>query len=94
MASMGNHAEAEAAFKAALQSVAGFGLFLYEIIVEADLKVHVLDKDGRDSVGCTRLKAAVHKLLGDKPAPDQLAELAIALQTTISDTIDLTAILA
>ena len=94
MASMGKHEEAEAAFEAALHAVAGFGLFLYEVIVEADLKVYVLDKDERGAVGCARLKAVIHKMLGENPAPDQLVELELALHTVVSTAVDLTAILA
>ena len=50
----------------------------------------VLDKDGRGDEGSARLKAAIQRLLGETPAPEQLAELAVAL----GDSIDLAAVLA
>ena len=50
----------------------------------------MLDKDGRGDEGSARLKAAIHRLLGETAAPEQLAELAVAL----GDSIDLAAVLA
>ena len=86
----GKPKEAEEAFEAALASIDGFEYFLLEILCVRDLKVLVLDKDGRGDEGSARLKAAIHRLLGETPAPEQLAELAVAL----GDSIDLAAVLA
>ena len=86
----GKPKEAEEAFEAALASIDGFEYFLLEILCVRDLKVLVLDKDGRGDEGSARLKAAIHRLLGETPAPEQLSELAVAL----GDSIDLAAVLA
>ena len=47
-------------------------------------------KTGRGEEGSARLKAAIHQMLGESPAAEQLAELAPAL----GDAIDLAAVLA
>ena len=90
LVAMGKPKEAEEAFEAALASIDGFEYFLLEILCVRDLKVLVLDTDGRGDEGSARLNAAIHQLLGETPAPEQLAELAVAL----GDSIDLAAVLA
>ena len=79
LASMGKAQAAEEAFESALANLSGFGLHLLEVLVLRDLKVYILDKDGRSDEGSNRLKASIHQLLGTSPAAEQLAELQVAL---------------
>ena len=90
LASTGQLQAAEQAFESALSSVEGLGLFLMEVLALRDLKVCVLDKDGRGTEGSARLKASIHQLLGAAPAADQLAGLAAA----VGPEVDLAAVLA
>ncbi len=83
LAFLGRPQEAEAAFESALDYIADLGLFLYEVLCLRDLKVHVLDKDGRGAEGTARLKASIHTLLGTAPAADQIAELQVAIGSAI-----------
>jgi tetratricopeptide (TPR) repeat protein len=84
LAALGKMAEAEAAFESSLASVVGLGLFLLEVLALADLKALVLDKDGRAAEGSSRLKVAIHTLMGKTAAADQLAELQDALGSGVS----------
>ena len=84
LAALGKMAEAEAAFESSLASVVGTGLFLLEVLALADLKVFVLDKDGRAAEGSSRLKVAIHTLMGKSAAEDQLAALQVALGSGVS----------
>jgi len=84
LAALGKMAEAEAAFESSVASVAGTGLFLLEVLALADLKVFVLDKDGRAAEGSSRLKVAIHTLMGKSAAEDQLAALQVALGSGVS----------
>ena len=88
---LGKADEAETALEAALDCVESLsGYTLQRVLALRDLKVHVLDKDGRGKEGSARLEAAIHQMLGESPAAEQLAELAPAL----GDAIDLAAVLA
>ena len=84
MAALGKPQEAEAAFESGLECIAGLGLFLLEVLCLRDLKVCVLDKDGRDVEGTERLRASIHTLLGATPAANQLEEMQDALGSTVS----------
>jgi tetratricopeptide (TPR) repeat protein len=84
LAALGKMAEAEAAFESSVASVAGFGLFLLEVLTLADLKALVLDKDGRAAEGSSRLKVAIHTLMGKSAAADQLAALQVTLGSRVS----------
>jgi tetratricopeptide (TPR) repeat protein len=84
LAALGKMAEAEEAFESSLASVAGLGLFLNEVLTLTDLKVLVLAKDGRAVEGSSRLKDAIHTLMGKSAAEDQLAALQVALGSDIS----------
>ena len=66
------------------------GYTLQRVLALGALKVNVLDKDGRGAEGSARLKAAIHQMLGESPAAEQLAELAPAL----GGAIDLATVLA
>ena len=91
LAALGKAHEAEAALEAALACVESLpGYTLQRVLALGDLKVHVLDKDGRGAEGSARLKVAIHQMLGESPAAEQLAELAPAL----GGAIDLAAVLA
>jgi tetratricopeptide (TPR) repeat protein len=90
LAAMGELKKAEAAFESALASIADFEFFLLEILCLRDLKVLVLDKDGRNGDGSARLKAAIRRLLGETPASEQLTEL----KTALGDSLNLAATLA
>ena len=90
LVAMGKPEEAEAAFELALSSIKGFEYFLLEALCLRDLKVLVLDQNGRSAEGSTRLKAAICTLLGDAPVTEQLVEL----KASLGDAIDLSAMFA
>jgi tetratricopeptide (TPR) repeat protein len=90
LAAMGKAEEAAAAFESALAAIKGFEYFLLEALCLRDLKVLVLDQDGRGAEGSTRLKTTICMLLGDAPVAEQLVEL----QASLGGAIDLSAILA
>lgn len=79
LAAMGKTQAAEEALESALKTVAGLGYFLLEVLALRDLKVCVLDKDGRAEEGTTRLKASVLQLLGATPTAENVEALALAL---------------
>ena len=87
---MGKTQAAEEALESALKAVAGLGYFLLEVLALRDLKVCVLDKDGRAEEGTTRLKASVLQLLGATPTAENVEALAVAL----GPEVDLRSVLA
>ena len=90
LAAMGKTQAAEEALESALKAVAGLGYFLLEVLALRDLKVCVLDKDGRAEEGTTRLKASVLQLLGATPTAENVEALALAL----GPEVDLRSVLA
>ena len=54
----------EAAFEAAVAVSHRHGLWLLEMQALGDLKLHVLDKDGRGGEGTRRLKAVLQRMKG------------------------------
>lgn len=89
LAAMGKPKEAEESFESALDRVAGCGFHLLETLALRDLKVFVLDKDGRSESGSMRLKASILQLLGASPTSEQVEALALAL----GPVVDLSAVL-
>jgi tetratricopeptide (TPR) repeat protein len=72
LASQGKAAEAEAAFELAVQAAHSKEMWLFEMLALRDLKVHVLDKDGRGEEGLRRLKVVLKEMKG---APAELTKL-------------------
>jgi tetratricopeptide (TPR) repeat protein len=72
LASQGKAAEAEAAFEEAVQAAHSKEMWLFEMLALRDLKVHVLDKDGRGEEGLRRLKVVLKEMKG---APAELTKL-------------------
>ena len=70
---------AEEAFESALKNARCVGFFFTEILVLRDLKLYVLDKDGRAEEGSTRLRTSIYQLFGAMPAADQVEALASEL---------------
>lgn len=89
LAAQGKITEAEEALAPAAELAAEVGYGLLEVLTLRDLKVHVMDKTGRGAEGSARLKLAIHKLLGEVPSQDDLAQLEVAL----GDGIDISQVL-
>ena len=72
LAKLGRLQEAEAAFEEAAAVAHRHGIWLMEMQALGDLKVCILDKDGRSAQGTSRLKEVLQRMKGP---PAELTKL-------------------